>query len=87
MALTLRLAEVGPVERAVGSAPVLLLDDALSELDPHVQARVLEHISTAGQVFLTTADATLPEVRRVTWWDVREGRVTDPILSTVRGAA
>ncbi len=87
MALTLRLAEVGPVARAVGSAPVLLLDDALSELDPHVQARVLEHIATAGQVFLTTADATLPEVRRVTWWDVREGRVTDPLLSTVRGAA
>jgi len=63
------------------------LDDALSELDPHVQARVLEHISAAGQVFLTTADVSLPEVRRVAWWDVREGRVTDPILSTVRGAA
>jgi DNA replication and repair protein RecF len=87
MALTLRLAEVGPVARAVGSAPVLLLDDALSELDPHVQARVIEHVSTAGQVFLTTADAALPEVGRVTWWDVREGRVTDPMLSTVRGAA
>ncbi|MGH7414100.1 MAG: DNA replication/repair protein RecF [Candidatus Rokuibacteriota bacterium] len=87
MALTLRLAEVGPVARAVGSAPVLLLDDALSELDPEVQARVLEHVSAAGQVFLTTADATLPELRRATWWDVRGGRVTDPILSAVRGAA
>jgi DNA replication and repair protein RecF len=87
MALTLRLAEVGPVARAVGSAPVLLLDDALSELDPHVQARVLAHVSTAGQVFLTTADASLPDIGRLTWWDVRGGRVTDPILSTVRGAA
>lgn len=87
MALTLRLAEVGPVARAVGSAPVLLLDDALSELDPQVQERVLEHVSTAGQVFLTTADAALPEVRRATWWDVRGGRVTDPRLSHVRGAA
>ena len=87
MALTLRLAEVGPVARAVGSAPVLLLDDALSELDPQVQARVLEHVSTAGQVFLTTADAVLPEVGRVAWWDVRDGRVTDPMLSAVRGAA
>ena len=48
---------------------------------------MLEHIATAGQVFLTTADAALPEVRPVTWWEVREGRVTDPILSTVRGAA
>lgn len=87
MALTLRLAEVGPVARVVGSAPVLLLDDALSELDPVVQARVLEHVAAAGQVFLTTADAALPEVGRVTWWDVRGGRVTDPMLSAVRGVA
>jgi DNA replication and repair protein RecF len=87
MALTLRLAEAGPVARAVGTAPVLLLDDALSELDPAVQARVLEHVATAGQVFLTTADAALPEIRRVTWWDVRGGRVTEPMMSSVRGAA
>jgi DNA replication and repair protein RecF len=87
MALTLRLAEAGPVARAVGSAPVLLLDDALSELDPEVQARVLEHVAAAGQVFLTTADAALPEIRRVSWWDVRGGRVIEPRLSTVQGAA
>ena len=87
MALTLRLAEAGPVARAVGSAPVLLLDDALSELDPEVQARVLEHVAAAGQVFLSTADPALPEVRRATWWDVRGGRVTDSRLSSVRGAA
>ena len=87
MAITLRLAEAGPVARASGSAPVLLLDDALSELDPLVQARVLEHVATAGQVFLTTADAALPEVRRATYWDVRGGRVTEPRLSRVRGAA
>jgi DNA replication and repair protein RecF len=87
MALALRLAEAGPVARAVGSAPVLLLDDALSELDPAVQARVLEHVAGAGQVFLTTADATLPEAPRAAWWEVRGGCVTDPTLSTVRGAA
>jgi DNA replication and repair protein RecF len=87
MALTLRLAEAGPVERAVGSAPVLLLDDALSELDPLVQERVLEHVATAGQVFLTTADGALPDGSRMTWWDVRGGRVTEPTLRTVRGAA
>jgi DNA replication and repair protein RecF len=87
MALTLRLAEAGPVARAVGSAPVLLLDDALSELDPEVQARVLAHVAGAGQVFLTTADATLPSVPRATWWEVMGGRVTDPSLRAVRGAA
>jgi DNA replication and repair protein RecF len=87
MALALRLAEAGPVARAIGSAPVLLLDDALSELDPQVQARVLEHVAGAGQVFLTTADVALPETGRVAWWEVKEGRVTDPTLSRVRGAA
>ena len=40
---------------------MLLLDDALSELDPDVQARVFEHDRAAGQVFLTTADAALTE--------------------------
>src|SRR6185295_4934664 len=78
MALALRLAEAGPVARAIGSGPVLLLDDALSELDPKVQARVLEHVDGAGQVFLTTADAEMPETGRATWWEVSEGRVTDP---------
>jgi DNA replication and repair protein RecF len=87
MALTLRLAEAGPVARAVGSAPVLLLDDALSELDPRVQGRVLEHVTAAGQVFLTTAEAALPDVGRITWWDVRGGTVTEPRVSAVRGAA
>ena len=87
MALTLRLAEAGPVARAVGSAPVLLLDDALSELDPEVQARVLTQVATAGQVFLTTADAAVPDIQRVTWWEVSGGRVTEPRRSAIRGAA
>jgi DNA replication and repair protein RecF len=87
MALALRLAEAGPVARAIGSGPVLLLDDALSELDPQVQARVLEHVAGAGQVFLTTADAEMPETGRATWWEVSEGRVADPAQTRVRGAA
>ena len=37
LALALRLAEVLPVTEAAGTAPVLLLDDALSELDPDVR--------------------------------------------------
>ncbi len=87
MALALRLAEAGPVAEAVGSSPVLLLDDALSELDPMVQSRVLEHIAGAGQVFLTTADAALPDVGPAAWWEVKGGQVTDTNPAAVRGAA
>ncbi|HEV8440235.1 MAG TPA: DNA replication and repair protein RecF [Methylomirabilota bacterium] len=87
MALTLRLAEAGPVAEAVGSSPVLLLDDALSELDPRAQARVLEHVVEAGQVFLTSADATLPETETAVRWEVEGGRVRGSELLTVTGAA
>jgi DNA replication and repair protein RecF len=53
-ALALRLAEVLPVSESAGTAPILLLDDALSELDPVVQGHVLHEIQAAEQVFLTT---------------------------------
>ena len=72
LALALRLSEVAPVAAAVGSAPVLLLDDALSELDAHVQRRVLERVDGDGQVFLTTAEAGLP-ARPAAWWHVQGG--------------
>jgi len=56
-ALALRLAEILPVTDAAGTAPILLLDDALSELDPTVRGHVLHEIQSAEQVFLTTPDA------------------------------
>ena len=86
LALALRLAEAGPVARAVGSSPVLLLDDALSELDPAVQLNVLRHIEGAGQVFLTTAEQAVP-ARRAAWWQVRDGQVVDPSRRPVQGVA
>ncbi len=87
MALALRLAERGPVAEAVGSQPVLLLDDALSELDPRIRAQVLAHVADAGQVFLTTADTDLGDCSLATWWDVRGGCVNGRGLTAVRGAA
>jgi len=56
LALALRLAEVLPVMEAAGTAPVLLLDDALSELDPVVRDNVVREIQAAEQVFLTSPD-------------------------------
>ena len=75
LVLALRLAEAGPVEAAVGSPAVLLLDDALSELDPDVQGRVLRHAARSGQVFLTTAEPGLSEGSGAAWWDVNGGVV------------
>ncbi len=73
IALALRLAEVLPVTEAVGSPPVLLLDDALSELDPMVRDNVLREIQGAEQVFLTSPDALpAPGAAR---WTVRAGAV------------
>jgi DNA replication and repair protein RecF len=87
LVLALRLAEAGPVEAAVGSPPVLLLDDALSELDPDVQARVLRHAARSGQVFLTTADPALPEGSGAAWWDVKGGIVAESMGAVMGGTA
>jgi len=71
----LRVAEILPVTEAAGTAPVLLLDDALSELDPRVRANVLREIVTAEQVFLTSPDAL--SVGDVASWEVEGGGVRE----------
>jgi DNA replication and repair protein RecF len=58
-ALALRLGAHALVTERIGSAPVLLLDDVFSELDPVRSRALLEHLPP-GQVLLTTASA-LPE--------------------------
>ena len=59
LALALRLAAHRLVTDKAGSAPVLVLDDVLSELDPGRSEALLRHLP-AGQVVLTTA-GVLPE--------------------------
>jgi DNA replication and repair protein RecF len=54
LALSLRLAAHRLLADRLASTPVLLLDDVLSELDPHRAAALLHHLP-AGQVVLTTA--------------------------------
>jgi DNA replication and repair protein RecF len=73
LALSLRLAEVLPIREAVGTAPVLLLDDALSELDPGVRDNVLREIAGGEQVFLTSPE---PLVASGAHWQVAEGVVS-----------
>jgi DNA replication and repair protein RecF len=54
LALALRLAAHAVVSEAVGSPPVLLLDDVFSELDPQRSAALLASLPS-GQVVLATA--------------------------------
>ena len=54
LALALRLAGHRLVTERTGSAPVLVLDDVLSELDDHRARALLEHLPD-GQVVITTA--------------------------------
>ena len=73
LALALRLAEVWPVAEAAGTSPVLLLDDALSELDPDVRDNVLREIQGAEQVFLTSPEPL--EVSGAARWVVDGGGI------------
>ncbi len=59
LALALRLASHRMVAEKAGSAPVLVLDDVLSELDPTRSSALLRNLP-AGQVVLTTA-GVLPD--------------------------
>jgi DNA replication and repair protein RecF len=62
LALALRLAAHRLVTDKAGSAPVLVLDDVLSELDPGRCEALLRHLPR-GQVVITTA-GVLPEAAR-----------------------
>ena len=57
----------------VGTAPVLLLDDALSELDPGVRDNVLREIRTTEQVFLTSPEPL--DVADAARWVVEGGGI------------
>lgn len=52
-ALSLKLAEVGTIDHRVGSRPIILLDDVLSELDRRRQEAVLRIAGGPGQTILT----------------------------------
>jgi DNA replication and repair protein RecF len=60
VALALKLSEVALMQAYVGEMPVLLLDDVLSELDRQRGTFLLERVSAAEQVLITTT--TLSEI-------------------------
>ena len=63
--LSMKLAELAILRQDTGEAPVLLLDDVMSELDENRRASLLDNIKDA-QVFVTCTDAqqVVREIRR-----------------------
>ena len=55
--LALLLAEATLIEERRGEAPLLLLDDVLSELDPNRRRVLMEQLSTRGQTLITSTTA------------------------------
>jgi DNA replication and repair protein RecF len=74
LALALRLAAHRAVTDASGTAPVLLLDDVFSELDPARCDALLTHIP-AGQALVTTTGPLPPAARPDRVVVIRQGTV------------
>jgi DNA replication and repair protein RecF len=72
--LALRLAGHRLVTERTGSAPVLVLDDVLSELDDHRATSLLDHLPR-GQVIITTASELPPASHADRILRVEAGRV------------
>jgi DNA replication and repair protein RecF len=82
--LACKLAEVRHVATAAGAAPVLLLDDVLSELDAQRRLRLLAALGagTASQALLTTSETaalSLPPDADVRRFTVHAGHVDAPL--------
>ena len=55
-ALATKMAEVAIMTNATGAAPLLLLDDVMSELDANRRAMLLEALESVPQAIVTTTD-------------------------------
>ena len=67
VALALRLAEAAYLDSARGEAPIVLLDDVLSELDARRRSRVLRRVTRYQQVIITMTEPPSEETMRETW--------------------
>jgi DNA replication and repair protein RecF len=77
--LACKLAEVRYLQDSAGVAPVILLDDVLSELDPERRGRLLALLAAGAHQVLVTTTEPLTEVaafNEVLHFTVRSGAVT-----------
>ena len=83
--LAFKIGEIENLRRLQGRAPLLLLDDVSSELDPQRNAYLMRYLGELqGQVVLTTTDPQLvkgaagsdPQAAKALFHAVREGRIS-----------
>ena len=78
--LSLKMAEETWMEQITKFSPMLLLDEALAELDPIRRVDLLQKVTSSGQTLLTTTDLDLFSAEFIgdaTLWKVNDGRVED----------
>lgn len=76
--LALLLAEVELVTGMGSGAPLVMLDDVMSELDPERRRRLMRRLSSRGQVIVTAADGALVsggEMGGAALYEVENGRI------------
>lgn len=78
-ALSLKLAEIELIKQEVGEAPVLLLDDVLSELDGYRQSHLLNTIHGSVQTFVTTTS-----VEGIEHETIQNARLFEVLKGTVK---
>ncbi len=89
IALSIKLAELEWVTREKDDSPVLLLDDALSELDAARRSLVMQAIAPVQQVLVTTNDVLRHDpqlVASASLWRVCAGRL-ERITRSAKGAS
>jgi DNA replication and repair protein RecF len=82
--LALKLAEVGWLKERTGSWPILLLDEALAELDEPHRRQLLRHVAGYEQAILTSAepDGDRDEaLRGAVRWHIAQGKIGTATLS------
>jgi DNA replication and repair protein RecF len=76
--LSLKMAEMAWMKEKTNYTPVLLLDEALAELDPSRREDLLDRLTNNSQTLLTTTDLDLFSpgfVEGATLWRVSDGRI------------
>ena len=74
--LAMKLAELAMIQREHGEAPVLLLDDVMSELDPSRRAFLLENMGGVQAFMTCTAPEDLADARAQQVYTVEGGNIT-----------